>query len=331
MRHPRTTPRKFLGRRVGKAVGLSSLVATALAVAASTPTAVHAGPDSWGTPAGVPSAKTYGPPALAVYNGLLYAAWGGEAGPAGIWYSAYTGTGWTTEAKVPSALSPPYVGPALAVFNGDLYAFWEGASTPSGVWYSAYNGTTWSPQAKVPSALTQSVYSSNLTVAVYLGKLYVAWMGQNSGRNIWYSAFNGTTWMAQQEAPHKARGNPALAVYAGKLYLSWLYCLDCKVSYETYNGTSWTSSATIPSSAFAGPALATYGGDLYAAWTTYPSGDVTYAPFNGSSWQAAVSIPAASANTACGGTSLAAYLGSLYAAWSPVGGCGGGVDYSAGP
>jgi hypothetical protein len=110
-----------------------------------------------------------------------------------------------------------------------------------------------------------------------------------------------------------------------------LYCLDCKVSYETYNGTSWTSSATIPSSAFAGPALATYGGDLYAAWTTYPSGDVTYAPFNGSSWQAAVSIPAASANTACGGTSLAAYLGSLYAAWSPVGGCGGGVDYSAGP
>jgi hypothetical protein len=196
--------------------------------------------------------------------------------------------------------------------NDDLYTFWEGQENSfgiGGVWYSAYNGTTWSPQAKVPSALTQGVYSSNLTLAVYLGNLYVAWMGKNSGRYIWYAAFNGTTWTAQHEAPHKARGNPALAVYSGKLYLSWLYCLGCKVSYETYNGTSWSSSATIASSAIAGPALATYGGDLYDAWITYPSGDVTYSPFNGSSWQAAVSIPAASANTACGGPSLAGTSG----------------------
>ncbi len=129
MTHRRTRARKLLGRRVRKAVGLLSLVATALAAAASIPTAVHAGPDSWRAPAAIPSAKTYGPPALAAYNGLLYAAWGGESGPAGIWYSAYNGTSWTTQAKVPSALSSPYVGPALAVFNGDLYAFWEGDST----------------------------------------------------------------------------------------------------------------------------------------------------------------------------------------------------------
>jgi hypothetical protein len=334
MTNRRTSARKPLGRRLRKSVGLLALVATGAAAAASSPAAVHAAPtapDSWTAPGAIPSAKTYGPPALAVYNGLLYAAWGGEAGPAGIWYSAYNGTTWTTQAKVPSALSSAYIGPALAVFNGELYAFWEGDSLPPGVWYSAYNGTTWSPQARVPSALTQPIYTSHLTLAVYLGKLYVAWMGQNSGENIWYSAFNGTTWTAQHEAPHKAKGNPALAVYSGNLYLSWLYCLNCKVSYETYNGTSWSSAATIPSTAFAGPALATYGGDLYDGWIISPSGDVTYAGFNGSSWAPAASIPAVAVNTACGAVALAAYLGSLYAAWSPVGACGGGIDYSAGP
>jgi hypothetical protein len=335
MKGRRTGAPNSLRRRTRRLTGLLSLAAIAIAIATSSSSPAHAASaahDSWKAPAAIPSAKTYGPPALAVYDGLLYAAWGGASGPAGIWYSAYNGTKWTPQARVPSALSPPYVGPALAAYNGDLYAFWEGhSSSTSGVWYSAFNGSTWSAQKKVPSALTQSVYTSHLTLAVYLGSLYVAWMGDASPRHIWYSSFNGTTWTAQHEAPNGAQGNPALAVYQGKLYLSWLYCVDCKVSYETYNGTSWTGAATFPSDALAGPALATYSGDLYAAWIIYPSGDVTYAPYNGTNWLAEISITSASVNTGCGAPALAAYAGALYAAWSPAGGCAGAVDYSSGP
>jgi hypothetical protein len=99
MRRRTATARKHLGRYVRRFVGLLSLVATALAAAASSPAAVHAAPkvaESWSAPSAIPLAKTYGPPALAAYDRLLYAAWGGESGPAGIWYSAYNGTSWTT-------------------------------------------------------------------------------------------------------------------------------------------------------------------------------------------------------------------------------------------
>jgi hypothetical protein len=322
--------RRRQGRRgVGEAV---LAVACVVAAVAWTPGAARAAAGEpygaavlsakWVGPSGVPTAMTNGgSPALASYDGLLYAAWQGQSSPYHIWYSAYSGktNTWTAPVTVPHALTNYRTGPALAVYDGDLYVAWQGQSSPVHVWYAAFNGTSWTAQAEVPAALVH--ISSTVGLAAYNGDLYLAWTGQSSPYAVWYSAFNGTNWTAQATIPFTSSDNyqatdTPLAAFDGKLYASWETGSSNDLEYASFNGTSWSAPAAAGPTSNAGPALAVKGKQLYESWINYSTLAVDWASFNGTTWTAAKAIPKASIVIELG-PAIAGYDGALYDAWAP--------------
>jgi hypothetical protein len=341
-------------RRSRRTVGVLLVAAGVVAGVASAPRVARAAPSlasAWTSAKTVPKAVTTAGPALAVFDGLLYAAWTGKASPYHLWYASYNGTTWSAQKEVPTALTGEVDGPALGVYNGELYLAWLGqsASAPA-VWYSAYNGTSWSAQAKVPSALGQPFTSPAL--AAYNGDLYASWIGSSSAEKVWYSTYNGTTWSAQTTIPGAAStiadgdyGGPALAVYKGSLFASWNAPFSCTteptycIAAASFNGSSWTAPTYVVGenpayNGASGPALAVDGGTLYDAWYDGYVESLLYTTFNGTSWTAYQSIPSTDSGT-CDAPGLATYGGSLFIAWQRGGNqqClfSAGISYISGP
>jgi hypothetical protein len=325
-------------RRAGWARSVPAILLVAGGLAASNATgngvahAAWTSPLGWTAPATIPAAQTLTSPALAEYNGLLYAAWSGQGTlgmAAGVWYSAYNGSTWSTQAKVPGVLTHVDGGVALGVYAGALYFVWQGSSNYAQLWYSAFNGTTWTTQAKVPSALT----SEYPYLAAYNGRLYLAWDGTSSPHRIWYSAFNGTSWSKEARIPSVTNVNgSALAAYGSKLYVTWANPSHV-IEYDSFNGATWSGPKSLTSNAFDQATLAVVAGELYDGWTDGSGGgygDVTYSAFNGTTWSADGSVPS---SLGCNGPPiLAAYNTSLFVAWESSD-CGdsGPIDYSSGP
>jgi hypothetical protein len=313
---------------------------------------------SWIALGSIPSAQTTGGPALANYDGDLYAAWGGELSPTHIWYSVYDGTSWTAQAEVPQALTMQASSPALGVYGGNLYLAWLGPSNPHHIWYSTFDGSTWSAQAEVPGAEAAvsteagQLVASSAALATFNGELYVSWIGKAAPYKIWYSAFNGSTWTKQTTIPSATaayvypRGSylgygadAALGVSGGYLFASWTglgkscnaddyeYCI---YSAE-FNGSVWTSPYQLngppvgpdpwPAS---GTAIVIYQNQPYVTWFDSSNEDMWYtafftSPFPG--WSTPQAIQPSNSGT-CNAPALADYGGNLYGTWmkSPPGG-----------
>jgi len=218
---------------------------------------------------GVEGAPTFGP-ALGVYNGDLYVAWGESTNQIG--YAAYNGSVWSSPEAVPSALTEQT--PALAAYDGRLYVDWTG-QTGSKVWYSDLNGTTWSVPASIPSAFT---YADDAITALAAdgNKLFASWGGPAD--KIWYASFNGKVWSSPKDFASEWSDGPALAVHDGLLYDAWIDYNSSAPFYADFNGSTWTAGTPISSSAFtlASPALAAYNGSLLAAWLPYPGEVIDY-------------------------------------------------------
>jgi hypothetical protein len=317
----------------GKLIG-TVILAVLLTVAVSGPTIAHAASNSgsaWSTARTWPYAQTQGGPALATYNGDLYAAWVGQTPNQQVWYSDWTGSSFSVEQTIPAAGTAN--GPALAVFGGLLWAAWVGTGSPAHLWYATFNGTNWSAEAEVPTALAAK-YSAP-AFAAYDGKLYIAWVGQSSPYGVWYSAFNGTTWSSEFHLASTAtcyllstcnaeEDNVGLAVYNSKLYASWSdlcssasgYC----ISSEAFNGTSWSGRVNRGTlnpdyAVISGPAAAAFGGDLYEAYFDNYYEEVLYQTFNGSKWSNWHAIAASLYSPTCYEPALATFQGALVVAW----------------
>jgi hypothetical protein len=289
--------------------------------APTTAQAAATSPLTWSGPSAIPSARTYdGGPALAKYDGMLYAAWQGQSSPYHIWYSTFDGTSWSTEAEVPNAETNEYTGPTLAVYGGSLFLAWQGASSPHNIWYASFNGTKWTSQAKVPNALVNT--SSAVGMAAHGGNLYLAWAGQSSPYDLWYSSFNGTSWTAQARIPSAtstgvfAYAASPLASYAGLLYVAWPTGSNGELEYATFDG-SWSAPVSLGGGGVlseGGPALAVMGSKLYETWASLSDQDVYWASFNGASWSTPKAVPHSETIVNPG---LAGYSGALYDAWTP--------------
>ena len=109
------------------AIGTAGTFAMAAANATTAP--------SWTKQATEPQALTANGPALAVFDGRLYAAWTGLTTNK-VFYASFNGKKWTKQATEPQASSAN--GPALTVFDGRLYAAWSGRTTNK-VFYADYN------------------------------------------------------------------------------------------------------------------------------------------------------------------------------------------------
>jgi hypothetical protein len=306
-----------------------SAVLLAVGVIVTTVSGQAADAATWTGPSTIPSATTYdGGPALARYDGLLYAAWQGKSSPYHIWYSAYnaaTGT-WSHEATEPVARTNSEAGPSLAVYHGDLYAFWQSINHANGqpgyhIWYASFNGTSWSPQAEVPSALVTE--GAAMGVASYGGDLYLSWLGQSSAAAVWYSAFNGTSWTPQASIPKTGAGGPGvagedtpLAAYGGRLYVSWEDASGI-VEYATFNGTRWSAPVSTNNQEAFGPALAVAGSRLYESWIDSHYLTVDWASFNGTRWTKPKETPWTVFSGVTAGPAIAGQDGDLYAAWVP--------------
>jgi hypothetical protein len=310
--------RRAARRRISGALLAVGLVVTMV----SAPTAAQAAIAAhWTGPSTIPSAMTYdGGPALAWYDGLLYAVWGGQSSPYHIWYATFNGTSWSHQAEVPQAKSNEYTGPSVGVYDHDLYVAWQGASSPYHIWYTVFNGTTWTNQAKVPNALVN--VSSAVGLAAYNGDLYLAWTGQSSPYNLWYASFNGTTWSGQQRIPSATStgvfsyADSALVTYDGLMYAMWPTGTNGTLEYAAFDG-SWSAPLAVPGTSvldYGGPALTVWDSKLYASWDSQATNTINWISFNAAAWSTPQEIPHAESLVNPG---LAAYEGSLYAAWTP--------------
>ncbi|MGD0084281.1 MAG: sialidase family protein [Acidimicrobiales bacterium] len=290
----------------GLLAGVVALPTTALAVS----------PAAWTSRAAIPSAETHAQaPALAAYDGLLYAVWAGQSSPYHLWYSAYNGTSWTAQAEIPSAITNYETGASLAVYDSKLYVMWQGASGYN-IWYSTFNGSSWTAQTETTF---QDFNSSIAGLAVYNGDLYLSWLNFSYGIN--YSDFNGSTWSAVATVPSAQSTNfessdVPLAVLGSDLFVSWESSASA-LMYSFFNGTVWSTPASIGPLSDAGPALATKGSKLYASFMNYSTLKVSYAVYNGTAWKPAKNIPGTSYHVQTG-PGIALYNGSIYVAWLPT-------------
>ncbi len=321
-------------RRITGALVAVACVLAATVAASAAAQAAGAGPAAkWSGPYTIPSAMSYeGAPALAWYDGLLYAAWQGQSSPYHIWYATYNGSTWSAEAEVPGALTNTYTGPTLADYHGDLYLAWQGQSSPYHIWYSSFNGTSWSSEAEVPHALVNG--SSAVGMASYDGDLFLAWTGHSSPYQLWYSTFNGTSWSAQAKIPSATSSgsfyyaDTPLVAYDGILYISWATGPDALLEYAAYAEGSWGAPLPVDGGGVtsnAGPALTVQDSEMYESWSSVIGGNpVSWVSFNGASWGTVKEIPDTETDV---GPGLSAYDGSLYDAWAPDI-LGSPIDYS---
>jgi len=190
----------------------------------------------------VPSALTteYNELGLASYGGSLYLAWVGQSSPYHIWYSAFNGTSWTSQATIPGGEAAGYfpTGPALADFGGNLFASW---ATPVGtneysLDYSEFDGISWFGPTNLPFG-SDDVHSGP-TLAVQGGDLYWAWQpfGSSTPTGIEYADTNGISWSGSSDIPASVGVNaygPALAAYGGSLFAAWLVNVPATIYYAS--------------------------------------------------------------------------------------------------
>ena len=128
-----------------------------------------------------------------------------------------------------------------------------------------------------------------LSLAVFNGKLYAAWRGSIGDQRMWYSSFDGTSWMPQQlmPDPFASTHGPTLATLHGSMYAVWKGSGgDVHLWYSRFDGTSWSPQQHVGGHCSSnGAGLATFRGALSIAYKGAPG----YAPdaiwwtsFNGS-------------------------------------------------
>ena len=255
------------------------------------------------------------PPALHAYGGRLYMAWKGMERDDTIWWSTFDGTKWAPQQRVPGVSTSS--GVSLASFNGRLYMAWKGSATGNvpfdeRIWWTTFDGTAWAPQQVVPNVWT----SVGPRLAVFDGRLYLAWKGEYTDQRIWWTSFDGTSWAPQQRIPGVSTSvGPALAVFNGLLYAAWKGMEgDQGIWWSSFDGTSWAPQRQIPGvSSTEGPSLALFNGLLYASWKgMYGDQGIWWSSFDGTSWAPQQRITGVSTSV---GPGLAVFNNTLYASW----------------
>ena len=151
------------------------------------------GAGSW-SPVQPLSGNSSAGPSLAVFDGVVYAAWKGEWSDPRLFAAKLIGANLASLPQIPNAYSNN--GPALCEFNdSQLFAAW--ANFDQGLFYSVYGGTEWSEPSPIPGTAS----SVGPSLALFNGELYAAWKGEGADQRLWYSYYNGSSWSAQATIP----------------------------------------------------------------------------------------------------------------------------------
>ena len=210
--------------------------------------------------------------------------------------------------------------PALAVYNDKLYMAWRGKDLDEHIRFAYFEGNCWSMQKTAQAQREDEVCTSHSpALAVYNGKMYMAWKGMGDDEQIWFSFFDGNRWSLQQQVPDVWTSNsPALAEYNGKLYMAWKGMGDDeRIWFSYFDGKRWSEQQVAPDVWTShSPALAVYHGKLYMAWKGMGDDErIWFSYFDGKRWTAQ---QLATGNTSHG-PALAVYNGNLYMTWKGIG------------
>ena len=219
------------------------------------------------------SALTSNPPALAVYDGNLYAAWTDATGSE-IWYSAFNGSSWSDEATVSgsswSALTDR--GPALGVFHGKLYAAWTGPPKDL-IWFSGFDGSSWGTQTSINETTSDA---PALIGDPANGFLLVAWT--TAAHKLDYT-FQGGPVPEKTLPGASTNDSPALAVIDFTVYVAWTARSTDRIGYESSfdNGRFSREEFEPQARSRLRPGLASNAGTLYVAWLGKSVATLSYA------------------------------------------------------
>jgi hypothetical protein len=213
-----------------------------------------------------------------------------------------------------------------------LYAAWRGAGTDESLHYSAFSGRFWGTTVALPAAqVPGSAFAPSL--ALFEGKLFMAYRGARINRDIWItSTADGTTWAQQQAAGDNITTDvrPAMVVahgVDGQLWLAWHGSDDLVWWSSSSDGVHWAPKQPVTSPApevptattKTTPALAVWDGAVYMAgtspdghlWWTYNS-DGTQ---NGWAPPGTLDTVGGQPVTSQAAPALAAFGRNLYLAW----------------
>lgn len=285
-------------------------------------------------------------PVLAVYNGVLYAAWCESTANdqvrvkrlvAGNWVAVDGGSGLNYDTNDAGC------GISMAVFGTKLYVAWaevDSGTAIGGVRVKSYDGTTWT-SADGNAALNKNTGESVLqtTMAVHGASLFLAWPEARSGDGdqMRVRAFNGTTWSfvdgdaatGLNKDVEKSAAGPQMSSFGGQLLAAWGEGDTMRAA--AYNGTSWsfvdgnaTTGLEYASGAtfVRGATLAVLGSTLYLAWQEEvfmsPS-QLRVRAYDGTTWTSADGNGATGINVNpsenASYASLAVIDGGLYGFW----------------
>ncbi len=135
---------------------------------------------AWSSQQPIAGNGTTGNPAMAVFNGELYAMWKGVNGDDNLYWATSNGTTWSAAQEITGASSG--TGPSLAVFNGRLYATWQ--SSNDSIYWANTTGSAWSDI----QLITNRGSSAAPALAVLNGRLFALWKGTGNDQGLYWSS-----------------------------------------------------------------------------------------------------------------------------------------------
>ncbi|HEX9985350.1 MAG TPA: sialidase family protein [Thermoanaerobaculia bacterium] len=179
----------------------------------------------------------------------------------------------------------------------------------------------WSAQTDITSQ-NDAESSDAPSLAVYGGKLWMAYLGSGSSNNLWAAAFDGSTWGGQTEITDQNDAEssyaPGLAAYGGKLWIAYRGSNSSKLYASAYDGSSWGDQTKVTDENDAEtsrtPSLVEFQGKL---WMVYRGkhedlSDLWACSFDGSNWSAQTNITDSNSATTSESPGLAVYGGKLW-------------------
>jgi phospholipase C len=199
-------------------------------------------------------------PGLAFFQGVLYAAWKGEAGDDRLFYSSLTEGTWQPQQAISGNSSG---GVSLASYGDALFAAWKGERDDQRLFYSAMNASgIWAPQSEIPG--NSSVGPSLCAVG---DRLYVLWKGEQQDKRIFISSYSAGAWESATAIPGNTSAGLGLANWNGSLWVAWKgEFTDQRLFVSSFDGATWTRVTTIPGNSSMGPSLAVFEDKLCACW-----------------------------------------------------------------
>jgi hypothetical protein len=211
--------------------------------------------------------------------------------------------------------------PVIVGCNTALSALTQTASYPaSNLYIQAYTQATgWG----TPLSLSQSIASTGgLALALFKGKLYMAFTGPGQILNLWSSA-DGTTWQNQTVLPCLSNNAPALIEFKNQLYLAYTGTDNSLYICSSKDGVTFSQAVTWGNNTSAcGPALAVYDNLLYMAFTGMDSNSSVNlgSSSDGETFsnQMVLTYSSVTAGAVPAAPSLATFNGQLYLAFSSI-------------